>query len=80
MCSSLDEKLSLTFHSLVARTPRRGSTHDEWFAIETDHHSEGNWPGRLTRLCKVDKIQKIELASNFEDVATKFVELAGLPA
>ena len=39
--------------------------------LKTDDHNEGHWPGRLAQMCKVDNIEKIEPASNFEDVADK---------
>ena len=43
--------------------------HDYWNANEVDNYGESNWPGRLAQLCKMKKIEIIELASQFEQAA-----------
>ena len=45
---------------------------DYWNANEVDIFVESNWPGRLAHLCMMKKIEKIELASQFEEAAEQF--------
>ena len=37
-----------------------------------DNYGESNWPGRLAQFRKTKKIEKIKLASRFEEAAEQF--------
>ena len=62
----------LFYFPQLGSCPSTARQHDDWNAIDLDNYGEGNWEGRLARLCKTRNIENIELASHFTEAAEQF--------